>query len=106
MATLSLCLCLPLHSMAMTMAMVMATSLFNLGLSQPDKITSLPGQPNVTFNQFSGYISVDDVKQRSLFYYFAECEIDPVSKPLVLWLNGGKEGKQIEKKIAILICYI
>lgn len=83
------------HSMAMTM--VIATFLFNLGLSQEttsslslqDKISALPGQPNVTFNQFSGYISVDDVKQRSLFYYFAESEIDPTSKPLVLWLNGG-----------------
>ncbi|RZB68288.1 Serine carboxypeptidase-like 45, partial [Glycine soja] len=25
----------------------------------------------------------------ALFYYFAESEIDPASKPLVLWLNGG-----------------
>jgi serine carboxypeptidase-like clade II len=83
--------------MAMAMAMITATSLFNLALSQEttsflsqqDKITALPGQPNVTFNQFSGYISVDDVRQRSLFYYFAESEIDPASKPLVLWLNGG-----------------
>ncbi|KAJ3697228.1 hypothetical protein LUZ61_000933 [Rhynchospora tenuis] len=92
-------LCLSRHSMALAMVIVMAiaTSLFNLGLSQEttsflsvqDKITALPGQPNVTFDQYSGYISVDDVKQRSLFYYFAESEIDPTSKPLVLWLNGG-----------------
>ncbi|KAF8390732.1 hypothetical protein HHK36_025259 [Tetracentron sinense] len=54
-----------------------------------DKIKELPGQPLVSFQQFSGYVTVDMKKQRSLFYYFAEAEIDPASKPLVLWLNGG-----------------
>ncbi|KAK3042509.1 hypothetical protein RJ639_000233 [Escallonia herrerae] len=42
-----------------------------------------------TLQQFSGYVIVDGKKQRALFYYFAEAETDPVSKPLVLWLNGG-----------------
>ncbi|CAI0463708.1 unnamed protein product [Linum tenue] len=41
------------------------------------------------FQQYSGYITVDEKKQKSLFYYFAEAEFDPFSKPLVLWLNGG-----------------
>lgn len=57
-----------------------------------DKISVLPGQPQVSFQQFSGYVSVDDDKlshKRALFYYFAEAQIDPASKPLVLWLNGG-----------------
>ncbi|KAK3001637.1 hypothetical protein RJ639_021266, partial [Escallonia herrerae] len=58
-------------------------------LSQPDRIIQLPGQPRVGFQQFSGYVTVDEKKQRALFYYFAEAETDPVSKPLVLWLNGG-----------------
>ncbi|XP_015067475.1 serine carboxypeptidase-like 45 [Solanum pennellii] len=58
-------------------------------LPHPDKIIKLPGQPPVGFQQFSGYVTVDDKKQRSLFYYFVEAEIDPASKPLVLWLNGG-----------------
>ncbi|KAK4374661.1 hypothetical protein RND71_005338 [Anisodus tanguticus] len=57
--------------------------------THPDKITLLPGQPQVGFQQFSGYVSVDDKQQRALFYYFVEAEIDPASKPLVLWLNGG-----------------
>lgn len=56
-----------------------------------DKITSLPGQPKVTFQQYSGYIAVDKKKERALFYYFAEAETQPESKPLVLWLNGGKK---------------
>ncbi|XP_042500625.1 serine carboxypeptidase-like 45 isoform X1 [Macadamia integrifolia] len=57
--------------------------------SLPDKITKLPGQPQVSFQQFSGYVTVDDREQRALFYYFAEAEVDPALKPLVLWLNGG-----------------
>ncbi|GMY26626.1 serine carboxypeptidase-like 45 [Fagus crenata] len=54
-----------------------------------DRINQLPGQPPVTFQQYSGYVTVDDKSQRALFYYFAEAEVDPASKPLVLWLNGG-----------------
>ncbi|BBH03615.1 serine carboxypeptidase-like 45 [Prunus dulcis] len=56
----------------------------------PDhNITRLPGQPHVGFQHFSGYITVDDQKHKALFYYFVEAEINPASKPLVLWLNGG-----------------
>ncbi|KAF3947363.1 hypothetical protein CMV_026493 [Castanea mollissima] len=54
-----------------------------------DKITSLPGQPQVSFQQFAGYITVDEKQNRALFYYFVEAESQPASKPLVLWLNGG-----------------
>lgn len=54
-----------------------------------DKITSLPGQPAVNFQQYAGYITVDSHKQRNLFYYFVQAESNPDSKPLVLWLNGG-----------------
>ncbi|XP_037477665.1 serine carboxypeptidase-like 45 isoform X3 [Triticum dicoccoides] len=54
-----------------------------------DKITALPGQPPVSFAQYSGYVEVDAMRKRSLFYYFAEAELDPATKPLVLWLNGG-----------------
>ncbi|OAY30623.1 serine carboxypeptidase-like 45 isoform X2 [Manihot esculenta] len=58
-------------------------------LSHSDKIFRLPGQPHVGFQQFSGYVTVDDKKHRALFYYFVEAETGPASKPLVLWLNGG-----------------
>ncbi|XVE63745.1 hypothetical protein DITRI_Ditri07aG0044800 [Diplodiscus trichospermus] len=58
-------------------------------LAHPDKIVRLPGQPRVGFQQFSGYVTVDDKKHKALFYYFVEAETDPASKPLVLWLNGG-----------------
>lgn len=52
-------------------------------------ITQLPSQPHVEFHQFSGYVTIDEKNQRALFFYFAEAEKDAVSKPLVLWLNGG-----------------
>ncbi|XP_057982233.1 serine carboxypeptidase-like 45 [Malania oleifera] len=54
-----------------------------------DKIGTLPGQPKVNFQQFGGYITVNEKENRSLFYYFVEAETNPTSKPLVLWLNGG-----------------
>ncbi|CAL1383542.1 unnamed protein product [Linum trigynum] len=59
------------------------------GPCELDRVVQLPGQPPVMFQQYSGYITVDEKKQKSLFYYFAEAEFDPFSKPLVLWLNGG-----------------
>lgn len=55
----------------------------------PDFIAELPGQPVVGFQQFSGYVTVDDRQKKALFYYFVEAEFDSVNKPLVLWLNGG-----------------
>ncbi|CAO2818341.1 unnamed protein product [Amaranthus hypochondriacus] len=54
-----------------------------------DKISNLPGQPQVNFQQYAGYVTVDHKKHKSLFYYFVEAESAPASKPLVLWLNGG-----------------
>ncbi|KAL0415548.1 UNVERIFIED_CONTAM: Serine carboxypeptidase-like 46 [Sesamum latifolium] len=38
-------------------------------LSHPDKITQLPGQPPVQFQHFSGYVTVDEKKEKALFYY-------------------------------------
>ncbi|KAG8488740.1 hypothetical protein CXB51_016627 [Gossypium anomalum] len=55
-----------------------------------DLITKLPGQPDVNFRQFAGYIDVDEnVVGRSLFYYFVEAEKDPMTQPLTIWLTGG-----------------
>ncbi|KAH6772650.1 serine carboxypeptidase-like 40 [Perilla frutescens var. hirtella] len=58
------------------------------GLRKADKISSLPGQPQVNFSQYSGYVTVDPKAGRALFYYFTESE-HASDKPLVLWLNGG-----------------
>ncbi|CAN0825448.1 Serine carboxypeptidase-like 28 [Linum grandiflorum] len=57
-----------------------------------DKIVRLPGQPpNVSFSQYSGYITVDPQAGRALFYWLVEAPVAarPKLRPLVLWLNGG-----------------
>lgn len=58
--------------------------------SSPESFKAvLPDQPVVSFKQYSGYITVDVTHDRSLFFYFVEAELDPATKPVVLWLNGG-----------------
>ncbi|PRQ27615.1 putative carboxypeptidase D [Rosa chinensis] len=63
------------------------------GLKEADKIDALPGQPNLSpgekFNQYAGYVTVDPIVGRALFYYFVESPQNSSTKPLVLWLNGG-----------------
>nr|XP_043619527.1 serine carboxypeptidase II-2-like [Erigeron canadensis] len=55
-----------------------------------DIVTNLPGQNfNVDFEQYAGYVTVNQVNGRALFYWLTEASQDPASKPLVLWLNGG-----------------
>ncbi|KAL6961182.1 Serine carboxypeptidase-like 25 [Sarracenia purpurea var. burkii] len=56
---------------------------------EADRILALPGQPKVSFQQFSGYVTVNEVAGRALFYWLTESVRDPFSKPLVVWLNGG-----------------
>lgn len=59
---------------------------------ESDRIINLPGQPaNITFSQYSGYVTVDKIAGRALFYWLIESPANkkPESKPLVLWLNGG-----------------
>ncbi|TYI85351.1 hypothetical protein E1A91_D05G434800v1 [Gossypium mustelinum] len=69
--------------------------IFQLGVNSNafpmnDLISKLPGQPDVNFRQFAGYIDVDEnVVGRSLFYYFVEAEKDPLTQPLTVWLTGG-----------------
>ncbi|KAM0940592.1 putative carboxypeptidase D [Dioscorea sansibarensis] len=59
------------------------------GYPLEDLVKELPGQPEVGFKQYAGYVDVDVEAGRSLFYYFAEAAVDPYLKPLTLWLNGG-----------------
>lgn len=65
---------------------------YSLADQDKDKITVLPGQPtNVDFNQYSGYVTVNQQAGRALFYWLIESPASrkPESRPLILWLNGG-----------------
>lgn len=59
-----------------------------IGYHLYDQIT-LPGQPEIEFRQFSGYIDIDPDAGRSLFYYFVEAKNDALNLPLTIWLTGG-----------------
>ncbi|KAJ8772451.1 hypothetical protein K2173_027628 [Erythroxylum novogranatense] len=77
------------EAVSMALLMVCVSMVVECSTYHSGKIGRLPGQPRVTFQHFSGYVTVDDKKHRALFYYFVEAQQDPASKPLVLWLNGG-----------------
>ena len=51
------------------------------------------GGGGIDFEQYSGYVTVDEKNGRALFYYFAEAPRGAASKPLLLWLNGGRERR-------------
>ncbi|CAL9157016.1 unnamed protein product [Musa hybrid cultivar] len=54
---------------------------------EADRVTALPGQPEVEFRHYAGYVRISDDK--ALFYWFFEATRKPEEKPLILWLNGG-----------------
>lgn len=59
------------------------------GLKGKDLIDKLPGQPLVRFDQYGGYVTVDQKAGRAFYYYFTEAYENKQNLPLVLWLNGG-----------------
>lgn len=58
-----------------------------------DLVNNLPGQPSVNFQHYAGYVMVNETNGRALFYWFYEASSLPHEKPLVLWLNGGKQNR-------------
>jgi serine carboxypeptidase-like clade 1 len=63
-----------------------------LAAAAPDEhlVTDLPGfDVPLPSSHYSGYITMDEASERSLFYYLVQSERDPAADPVVLWLNGG-----------------
>lgn len=60
-----------------------------LAQQEADRVVKLPGQPEVKFKQYAGYVTVNESHGRALFYWFFESSSKPEEKPLLLWLNGG-----------------
>ncbi|PWA53529.1 peptidase S10, serine carboxypeptidase, Alpha/Beta hydrolase fold protein [Artemisia annua] len=76
--------------MCLVLASIFTTTLSLTKEQENDRIIALPGQPKVTFSQFSGYVTVHKKHGRALFYWLTEAAThNPQDKPLVLWLNGG-----------------
>ncbi|XP_061994682.1 serine carboxypeptidase-like 34 [Rosa rugosa] len=65
------------------------TSDYDVEVQKADRVIGLPGQPPVKFDQYAGYVTVNETHGRALFYWFFEAVKSPHKKPLVLWLNGG-----------------
>lgn len=69
-----------------------ASILLQEGLKENDKIHKLPGQPYVRFDQYGGYVTVNESAGRAFYYYFVEADqTSNESLPLLLWLNGGNK---------------
>lgn len=80
---------------------------YGLGQEQEaDRVVRLPGQPLVKFKQYAGYVTVNETHGRALFYWFFEAIGNPHEKPLLLWLNGGKNNNRKEKEKKNLKTYI
>lgn len=66
------------------------TSTSSSSAREADRITNLPGLDyDPGFDQYSGYLTVDEKHQRNLFYWYVESQNDPATDPVVLWTNGG-----------------
>ncbi|KAL6545339.1 hypothetical protein OROGR_009213 [Orobanche gracilis] len=77
----AICLCLWLN-LFLVICHSSPSSSSSSSLYNNDRITSLPGQPqNVGFDQYSGYITVNQTAGRALFYWLAEA---PINRPLVV----------------------
>ncbi|XP_058221919.1 serine carboxypeptidase-like 40 [Rhododendron vialii] len=59
------------------------------GMKERDRIDKLPGQPKAGFDQYGGYVTVNESAGRAFYYYFVEAQKAKHYLPLLLWLNGG-----------------
>ncbi|XAR52292.1 hypothetical protein NMG60_11020276 [Bertholletia excelsa] len=58
--------------------------------SSQSVVKTLPGYPgDLPFKLETGYVSVGEMEDVHLFYYFIESEGNPREDPLLLWLTGG-----------------
>jgi serine carboxypeptidase-like clade 2 len=59
---------------------------------EPNKhrVHNLPGAPSdLSLVHYAGHLPVEDQGLGKLFYWLFESPEEDVSKPLVIWLNGG-----------------
>ncbi|KAL6324573.1 hypothetical protein AAG906_013385 [Vitis piasezkii] len=64
-------------STSMVLLSLLLIAVVDAGKEEADRITALPGQPKVSFQQYSGYVTVNHVAGRALFYWLNEAVHDP-----------------------------
>ncbi|KAF7126757.1 hypothetical protein RHSIM_Rhsim11G0150900 [Rhododendron simsii] len=77
-----------LNVLQLLLVLVLSTGTF-AALSQ-SIVKTLPGYAgDLPFKLETGYVSVGELNDVHLFYYFIESEGNPREDPLILWLTGG-----------------
>ncbi|KAL4201350.1 hypothetical protein AMTRI_Chr02g258250 [Amborella trichopoda] len=78
------------HDIALLLLLMWVTISECITADSSARVEFLPGfEGALPFDFFSGYISVDEVNEYRLFYYFIKSENNPSKDPLLLWLTGG-----------------
>lgn len=72
-------------------------------LGESDLVVDLPGQPSSKFRHYAGYVNINEDK--SLFYWFFKAMKTPMSRPLVLWLNGGRRSSTTTVNSLMIIIF-
>lgn len=61
------------------------------------EVADLPGL-NATpgFKHYAGYMPIGDASGTAIFFWFVESQRDPVTDPMVLWMNGGPGSSSVQ----------
>uniref|UniRef100_A0A0E0KT02 Carboxypeptidase n=1 Tax=Oryza punctata TaxID=4537 RepID=A0A0E0KT02_ORYPU len=103
-----------LLSLSLAVAFLAASAAGATGASrsmrpEEDLVSGLPGQPDVRFRHYAGYVDVGvgsgGGNGKALFYWFFEAEKEPEKKPLLLWLNGAVNLLFLEAPVGVGFSY-
>lgn len=81
-----------LFDLKCSLFIVLAALSFAIVHSAPESaiVTKVPGfDGTLPSKHYAGYVTVDEIHGRKLYYYLVVSERNASTDPLVLWLNGG-----------------